>query len=60
MLNSAIWIEIKRKLSTVNTTDEYTQRTINKEKEHWQGISTHVIAVVQYLAEHLWNKCKSP
>jgi hypothetical protein len=52
ILNSTECIEVKSKLSKINTVDDNALKMVNKKKKHWQGSLTRVIIVVQYLPEH--------
>jgi hypothetical protein len=45
-------LELQRRLHCEKTIDNFQQRQINAEKEHWRGVLKRNLACVQYLAEH--------
>ena len=46
------WLEAVKQMSRVDGIDIMMLEHIKKEKLHWRGVLTRILAVVQYLSEH--------
>ncbi|CAI6371648.1 unnamed protein product [Macrosiphum euphorbiae] len=51
-INITKWIELKNRLSSSQTIDEEFLAVFDKEKRHWRGVLTRIIAVIKYLTKH--------
>jgi hypothetical protein len=45
-------LELQKRLHYEKSIDNFKQRQINAEKEHWRGVLKRIVACVQFLAEH--------
>lgn len=51
-INITKWIELKNRLSSSQTIDKEFLAVFDKEKRHWRGVLTRIIAVIKYLTKH--------
>ncbi|XP_025203847.1 zinc finger MYM-type protein 1-like [Melanaphis sacchari] len=47
-----IWMELKMRISTLNTIDKQQLSQIEKEKNHWRDVLVRILAGIHYLAKH--------
>ncbi|KAF0748928.1 zinc finger MYM-type protein 1-like [Aphis craccivora] len=51
-INIKKWIELKNRFSLSQTIDKEFLAAFDKEKRHWRGVLTRIIAVIKYLTKH--------